>query len=569
MTCCALASLLFWPTVVRGAPPRLVVVIVLDQFPREYLDRFAPLFDKAGFRRLLTGGADFRSCEQDQFITLTGPGHAVMLTGAYGVHNGIVGNWWYSRTKQKIVSCVKDSRFSLVVPPDPLFPADRPRGASPLASMATTVGDVLRSATALRARVLSLSIKDRGAVLLGGRRPSGAYWYEPRTCSFVTSSYYSSRLADWVIDFDRAQPCGRYVGHLWTKLRPDLDYGHFADADDVPYERDEYGLGRTFPHPVGEWIKPTADRGAGDQNRYTAVVDTPFGNELLLRFAEVAVDGEQLGRDAVPDLLTLSFSSVDNVGHLYGPHSQEMLDTVLRMDRLLADFMHFLDAKVGRQQWVLVLTSDHGVAPIPERLERLGILPARANHYRFKTKHAREQVEGALKQRFFGAAGPPKDFPGFFEAWNRRTEPFVYVNHRALNRLPGQMSFDRLLDAIKKEIGKLDGVARVYSRSERGLLAASQDPTEQRAYRSWPAENGGDLLIQLQSYWVGRQAATTHGTPYRYDTHVPMLLYGRGISAGHFDRPVAVVDLASTVARILAVEPPPLDEGRPLFEALK
>ncbi len=560
-----LLALLATPRAVHAAPPRLVVVVSIDQFRRDYLDRFGALFPPGGFRRLLDEGADFTSCHHQHAITYTGPGHAVMLTGSYPVHSGIVANNWFARASGARMGCVEDDRF-------PLLGAGEGAegGVSPLALLGGTVGDELRAGTLQRAKVVSISIKDRGAVMLAGRRPNGAYWFDASTCRFVSSTYYADALPEWVQRFNASAPCAASLGTRWEKLRPDLDYARYADADDAPYERDAVGLGRAFPHPIAEFIDVTATGWAREANRYAAVVSSPEGNELVRRFASAAIAFEALGEDDVPDILTLSLSSNDYVGHMYGPYSQEVMDIALRTDRMLATLMAELDRMVGTGRWTLALTSDHGTAPIPEYLEQSGLLPPRADHYRIDIATARAQVERALAQRFFGAATAPADFPGFFAAWDDRTTPFVWVNPQASPRLPKPMPFDDLLDAVRSEMERVDGFVRIYTRRERPGLAASQDIFDLATYRSWQAENGGDLFIQTAPYWlVGTRYGTTHGTPYAYDTHVPMLLYGAGIRAGRHARVVAVADLASTLAQILGIAPPPSNEGQPLREALE
>ncbi len=547
-------------TAARAAPPRLVVVVAIDQFPQEYLDRYRPLFGPDGFNRLMNGGADYVECHYGHFITATGPGHAVMLTGSDPVHNGIVGNAWFDRVTGAPRGCVEDARFPIVGSEAPEPPG---AGVSPLALASPTVGDGLRLATGLQAKVIAASIKDRGAVLMGGWRPTAAYWFDSSTCRFVSSTYYMERLPEWAARFDAAQPCRQYLGRPWKRQRNDPAYLRYADVDDAPYEADADGLGRTFPHPVKE--------GGQGTERFAAVVASPYGNDLLLRFAEAAVDGEQLGRDAVPDLLLLSLSSNDYVGHSFGPHSQEVLDMTVRTDAQLAELMRFLDRKIGRGQWLLVLTSDHGVAPVPEYLEKVGFLPARPDHYRFDLKAARERVEHALTERFFDSQPAPEGFPGFFVDWGGQTDPFVWINAAAGKQLPKPLTYGTLLAAVKEEIGQVEGVSRVFAVPERAALAASLDPFDRRAYRTWQLPNGGDLLVQLAPYWLpsGHGAGTTHFTPYEYDTHVPLLLYGPGIRPGRYDRSVEVVDLAPTLAEILAINAPPLCTGEVLREAVR
>jgi predicted AlkP superfamily pyrophosphatase or phosphodiesterase len=541
--------------------PQLVVVVSIDQFPRQLLDRTAALLPKGGFRRLLEEGADYVQCDHGHFPTYTGPGHAVMLTGAYPMYNGIVGNSWYSRARASEVGCVADAAFPIVGEPEGTPVTG---GVSPRNLLGATVGDVLRSATEMRSKVVSVSLKDRAAVLLGGQRPNGAYWFDPATCRFVTSTYYAARLPDWVERLDAKDLCAEYVGKTWSKLRTDFDYATYASPDDEPFERDYLGLGRVFPHPIAE----QKDNPAG---RYAALVATPLANQLVARFAREAVSAEDLGGgDGSPDILAISFSSNDYVGHLFGPNSQEVLDATLRTDRVLADLMDFLDRAVGADEWTLVVTSDHGVAPVPELLESEGLLAARDDHHRIDIGAARARVEKALRGDFFGTRAPPASFAGFVAAWDEGTEPYVYLRRDAVAHLPGHVSFAELLRRAQGEIEKQPGVLRVYRSDERDALAASSDVFAQRAFRGWQPQNGGDLLVQTEPYWLtGAGAATSHGTPYSYDTHVPLLLYGAGIRAGRYARPVGVVDLAPTLARLLGVNAPPQNQGEPLFEALQ
>lgn len=560
------------PAVAKSDPPRLLVVVVVDQLSREYLDRFGPYFSAGGFRRLLEKGADYPACEHRHSSTLTGPGHASLLTGAYPVHTGIIGNRWYSREQNASVECTQDERYPMLneegtAPAPPGTP-----GVSPRKLLTSTVGDVLRLETEMRAKVISLAIKDRAAVLLGGWRPNGAYWFDPATCRFTTSSYYRQSLPAWLARFNASRPCSPYIGQSWSKLLPGVDYTRMAAADDLPYERPSYGLGTTFPHRIEELSEEKDPQASGrSPSRYAPVVVSPFGNDLLLRLARAAIEGEQLGMDETPDILALGLSSNDYVGHLFGPQSQEVADMTLRTDRQLADLMQYLDRTVGTGAWTLLLTSDHGIAPIPEHLESLGLLPIREDHHRLDVHTARPKLERALSQRFFSADEPPAGFPGFFEAWDDATFPFAYLNRAALPQLPGDLSFRRFETIVAAEIEKLDGVAAVHTSAERKGLACSADIFARRAYRAWDRARGGDLLIRLRPYWLPLSArfATTHGAPYSYDARVPMLLFGAGIQAGRYLRAVEAIDAASTVASLLHASPPPSDEGRPLVEALR
>lgn len=556
----------FTPTHAGAAAPRLVVLVAIDQLPREYLDRFAPLFGEGGFRLLLERGADYRECHHDHLATFTAPGHSVMLTGAYPVQTGVIDNTWYSRAEGREVGCVESSTAKIVRSVSSKVDVVD-TGVAPPASLSTTVGDALRIATGMRARVVSAAIKDRSAVMMGGQRPNGAYWFDGRTCTFVSSTHYMEQLPAWLDTFNGQGLCKQYVNQSWTKLRTDIDYARFADADDAPYERPLFDFGVSFPHPIKEFFRPDPDGAKRERDRFNSVIAGPAGGEILMDFAAAAIAGEALGADEIPDVLALGFSSNDLVGHAFGIHSQEVLDITLRTDRLLAQLAQMLDQRIGKDQWLLALTSDHGAAPTPEYLERHRILPPREDHYRRNSTFMQTAVEQALVRRYFGTTPPPPAFRGFIKAW---LAPFVYVNAETPGLLAGSPSFDTLLEVVREEALKIEGIRRVYVRSERALLATSSDPLDRRAYRSWHPGNGGDLVVVTEPYWLDTDSvATTHGTPYRYDSHVPMLLYGPGVRAGRYDRPVSVVDLAPTLARVLGVTPPPMNVGAPLREALE
>ncbi len=320
--------------------PRLVVVIAVDQLRADYIDRFRTSFGPAGFNLFLEHGARFVTARYQHAITETCPGHAVMLTGSYGMVNGIVANDWYDARAKRAMYCAEDTTVTLV--------GAREAGRSPRNLIAGTVGDMLRTQTAGRGRVITVSGKDRSAIMLGGKRADAAYW--PVESAFVTSTYYRPDLPAWVRAFNASRPVARYVGRRWDRALPAAAYAAMG-ADDVRYERDVAGLGRTFPHPIAS---------------AQAVDYTPFSDEIVADFAMRAVTAESLGRDTVPDLLGIGFSATDRVGHTFGPNSHEIMDDVVRLDRTLARLFDFLNREVGLDNVLLVLTADHGVAPFPE-----------------------------------------------------------------------------------------------------------------------------------------------------------------------------------------------------------
>ena len=319
----------------RPGPKRtkLGVVLVFDQMRGDYLEKWKSLFVAGGFKRLQTEGASFVDCHYPYANTVTAAGHASLLTGATPHEHGIVANAWFDRRTGKTVQSITG-----------LF------GPDPLRRRRPTVGDVLLEKTGGKAKVVSLSIKDRAAILMAALHAQIVYWLSSED-QFVTSRYYADERRPWVSEFNKAGKLQTYCGKPWKHLLEDLDYEPFSGPDNFKYEGTGSGQGRVFPHPT-----PTT----------AAVRCSPFGNEVLLDFAKTAIEKEALGTGDEPDLLCVSFSSNDIVGHSYGPDSQEVLDITLRSDLIVRDLLDFLDARVGKGEYFVVLSADHGICPLPE-----------------------------------------------------------------------------------------------------------------------------------------------------------------------------------------------------------
>ena len=325
--------------------PKLVLVLVIDQFRYDYLMRFRPYFGGGEFNRLLDGGAVFTDCRYDYATTMTGPGHATLLTGAYPWAHGIIENNWYDRASQREVYCVEDLRTRIVASREK---ASGTPGYSPRTLNASTLGDELRMATDFRAKAVSTSLKDRAAVLMGGHTPNAAYWYDVGSGRFVSSTYYMSKLPDWVDDFNQHSPISQFCGQKWQAL-PET-----PGADGKVFDEFEPSAGETCPDPkfLG-WLE-----------------NTPFMNQLELAFARDAIRSEHLGQGTETDLLTLSLSVNDYIGHAYSPYSPQVADTTIRTDRELAAFFADLDKTVGLDNVWIALSADHGVAPSPNFIQK-------------------------------------------------------------------------------------------------------------------------------------------------------------------------------------------------------
>jgi hypothetical protein len=414
-------------------------------------------------------------------------------------------------------------------------------GVSPERLLAPTVGDVLKEATGGKARVVSLSFKDRSAILPAGRRADGCYWYDGATGRFVTSSYYRDRLPAWLEQFNQTRVADRWFGQNWTRLRPDLDYVRYSGPDDGPGEGIGFAQGRVFPHPLtGALAKPGF-------LYYEALVNSPFGNDLLLELTKQTVEAEGLGRHDTPDLLCVSFSSNDLIGHCWGPDSQEVLDVTLRSDQIVRDLLNFLDTKVGKGKYLLALTADHGVCPLPEASQARG-----EDAGRIDPKTLTQKAEAFLNQTFGQGTEPAH--------WIEATPyPWVYLNRRTL--AAHQVASAKVEEALVRWFGQQPGIQTAYSRTqiERGLPA--DDALGQRVRRSFHPERSGDVMVVVKPLYLiipPLSTGTNHGTPHPYDTHVPLLVVGPGIhrSADQAGAEVTPQAVAAIFAKGLGIKPP-------------
>jgi hypothetical protein len=527
--------------------PRLAVLVVFDQLRADYLTRWESLFGESGFHRLQRDGAWFQECYYPYANTVTGAGHASLMTGCSPNRHGIVGNEWYDAAAGRTVYCVASERYERVP-----APAERPRqvgeppnaadGVSPERLMAPTVGDVLKEATAGRARVVSLSFKDRSAVPPGGRHADGCYWLG-KGAEVMTSSYYRDSLPPWAADFNRDRERDRWLGKDWTRLRPDLDYVRYSGPDDVAGEGTGSKQGRTFPHPLGAGLaKP-------GPVYYEALYNSPFGNDLLLDLVKRAVDGENLGVRDAPDLLCVSFSSNDSVGHCYGPDSQEVLDVTLRSDLIVRDLLAYLDAKVGKGRYVLALTADHGVCPLPEVARREGKDAGRVIPVLWPV-----QAELYLKTTF-GKAGDSA-------RWVKAVAPpWFHLDHEALTRQG--LSIPAVEAALADWLRKQTGIQAAYTRTQLLKGIPADDAIGQAVQRSFYPARCGDVTAVLKPYYLFGLGltGTNHGSPNAYDTHVPLLVYGPGIAGGVRREAVTPQAVAAIFCQSLAIRAPALAEA--------
>lgn len=530
----------------RAEPPRLAVVITVDQMRADYLDRFRPYFDAGGFQRWLEAGAVYPDCHYRHAVTKTAPGHATILSGVHADVHGIIGNEWLDRRTFVQGNAVEDPASPLVgLPPRRgrhLNPAAAAKaGRSPRNFLATTVGDWLKLRYGAQARVIGVADKDRSAILPAGRKPDGAYWTEEGV--FVTSSWYRSELPEWVRAFNARRNAALYYGKTWDRLLAREIYDRVQGPDAAAGEEGTAELPPTFP-------KKVAGRGGPQGGTFwTAFERTPWANDLIAEMALAAVEAEGLGQDEVPDLLAIGFSQPDAAGHAYGPDSHEIMDTYVRLDRTIATVFAALDAQVGAGRWVAVLTADHGVAPLPERIQA-----ERGAGAAGRISGLDQQVTAAL-DREFGELPDPL-------YWILRDNSSYHINARALAHK--QLPLERVAAAVRAALVRQPAVAAAYTRSQ----LESQGPLDEwgeMTRRSYHPERSADVLFIERPFFLSRSAGTNHGTPHDYDTHVPLVWYGAGVKPGVHPGRVGVDDLAPTLAGLLGIEPAANARGRRLF----
>jgi len=519
-------------------PPRLVVGIVVDQMRQEYLYRFAPKFSEGGFKRMMNQGFMLRNAHYNYIPTVTGPGHASVYTGTTPSVHGIVSNEWYDKTPKKSVNCVEDKRFS------PVGSATGKGTAAPTRMLSTTVTDELKLFTQRRAKVVGVSIKDRGAILPAGHLPDGAYWYDGSTGSFISSSYYKPGLPYWVEQFNQLKLPDNYLSREWRTLLPIETYTE-SGPDDSKSESRLRGKERpVFPYNLPELRKTNEN--------YDLVSLTPFGDDLLTEFAKAAMDGEDLGKDETPDFLTISYSTPDLIGHAMGPNSVEVEDTFVRLDRNIQDLFQTLDKKVGPGNYVIFLTSDHGVGNI-----------------------AQELIEAKIPSGYFDVDQMDKGLNEFLKSYypadnviENISNNQIFLNPAAFPNEPkaGGLDFMVARELVVRWLKTFNGVNEVYTK-EQLSSASGANLYQELLARGVHQKISGDVVFTMNPGWSWLQGArANHGSGYTYDTNVPILFYGKGVRHGVSYQYHRITDIAPTVSLLLDISFPNGCTGQPIEE---
>lgn len=515
-------------TPVSSERPRLIALIVIDGLPQRQIEGYRDQFGTDGFARFMAHGTWFTKAYYDHAYTVTAAGHAVMLSGANPSRNGIIGNEWRDPDSGEPMYCVADRSASYIG-----HKTQAHDGTSPKNLLVETLGDVLRRADA-RSKVIAISGKDRGAILPAGKTGT-AYMYMSGSGQFASSTYYMSAHPSWVDRFNAAKPADRYFKASWTALLPKSAY--------------QGGLSGALPWAAGElpiMYGAPQDEAPGVRF-YGALRQGPFGDALALDFARAALTGEGLGQDDAPDILVVSLSGHDYVNHAFSAESGLSQDHTLQLDRLLQAFFKDLDAHVGRDNYIAALTSDHGFMPTPEYSRSPGLEAGR-----IASGPMLVRINTGLEQRF----GPGKWVIGLSAATLALDRALI-----AHQKMDEQAVTQQARALLMTE----PGVAAAYTRQELLDGQRSAEPLFEQMRKSWHPRVSGDVQFALKPNWmfgVGNRGAT-HGSPYDYDTHVPLMLWGpRWVRAAAVSDKVGIVDLAPTLARFLQISAPGASEGR-------
>ena len=535
--------------------PKLILQITVDQLrgdmPASVYDRSG----KGGFRYLYENGVVYENAHHRHANTETVVGHATLATGADPADHGMIGNIWFDKELGRTVYNIEDDRYALVgegggvdkdIEMDPTQKAAGTDGRSPSSILSTTFSDELALRTNGKAKIFGVSVKDRGAVTMAGHAGK-AFWFSKAKGEFVTSTYYYDDYPNWVTEWNRKKLPQAYADTNWDLMHDKSTY-MYGDLDDMPWETNLPGYGVAFPHPFGK----------ADGKLFTTLLTiSPAGDELTLEFAKELIVKEALGQDEIPDYLSISFSSTDYVGHIFGPSSLESEDNLLRLDKTLSELFTFVDQKVGLAQTLIVLSSDHGAAEVPAQLNGFGL----DAQYFEPDKLDKERAIEAIKSKY----GIAEELISGFN------HPYVYLNNDILRERG--LDIDEVSRAIAEELAKFKGVA--YAVPSIDLIEGKIPDTRlyRQILRNFNPKRSGDIYLVLEPQWFvnefdGLTVASTHGSPWRYDTFVPVIFAGNGLAAKTVFREVQTVDIALTLSKYLRIKAPSGATGAPLTEVL-
>jgi predicted AlkP superfamily pyrophosphatase or phosphodiesterase len=518
----------------QSKQPKLVVGIVVDQMRTEYLYRFQSDFSENGFKRLMNDGYTFYNMHYNYMPTYTAPGHASVYTGTTPAIHGIVSNGWHHRSLKRYVYCTEDDSVTTLVPG-----TEKDGKMSPKNLQASTITDELKLATNFKGKVIGMSIKDRGAILPAGHFADWAFWYS-KTGEFISSSFYGEKLPKWVDDFNKEKQYLPYLEKGWSLLKPIETYNESL-VDNNPYEGELYKKAPVFPYDLKEMY---------EGNDAGVLRVTPFGNDVLANLAKRAIEKENLGKDDITDFLAVSFSSTDYIGHTFGPRSIEIQDTYLRLDLTIADFLNYLDKTVGKGNYLVFLTADHACAENSTHLKD--------NKYEVDNISYKDVAKdlSAFSNEEFGV-----DLLLKYDSYN------VHLDKETI-KAKG-LDLAKVKQSFKDFLYTKHYVKRVYTEEEI-LASSSNDQLLSFVFKGYDPTQNGDLYFVYKPGFVEYSATgATHGSPYAYDTNVPLMMYGWNIPKGKSHDKKVITQIAPTLAQKLKITLPNGTNSEVLNEVLE
>jgi len=518
--------------------PKLVVGIMVDQMRWDYVNRFKPFFKSStGFQRFINEGATVDNTLIPYLPTVTASGHACVYTGSVPALHGIAGNEWYDNVKQKKIYCVEDANVQTI------GSSNNAAGQmSPVNVWTTTLGDEIKLANNFKSKVVGISLKDRGAIIPAGHSANGAFWYDSKSGNFISSTYYGKSLPTWVTNYNNLHRPDSLYNLDWNLSLPASVYEANCDVDENKYESTPFGKeAKHFPYVLKSFI-------AKD---YGKISTTPYGNSLVEELAKQAIVNEAMGTDDITDLLAISFSSPDYIGHSFGPDSWETMDGYIKLDELLADFFNYLDKQVGKDNYTVFLTADHAVANIPAFNSKHQIPAGLSNEAAVKN-----EISSMLTAKGLNA-----------NLISNISEDNIHFNHPLMDSL--HISQDVLIDLISSYLEKKPEVLQVVD-ARHAAIAPLPASLRERVVNGYSAQRSGDLVIINKSGYVdGFATGTSHGTLYNYDAHIPLLFFGKGIKKTAVHRETYMTDIAPTITTLLGIQMPSGSIGKPILEVIQ
>jgi predicted AlkP superfamily pyrophosphatase or phosphodiesterase len=513
--------------------PKLVVGLMVDQMRWDFLYRYYDRYSNNGFKRLMREGFNCENTQIPYAQTVTAAGHTCVYTGSVPAIHGIMGNDWYDKSLGHEVYCTDDAAVKTIGGSEKAMPM------SPKNLWTSTICDELKLATNFKAKTIGIAIKDRGGILPVGHMADAAYWYDGTSGNWVTSTYYMQQLPKWTVDFNAKKITDQFYKNDWNTLYPINTYQQ-SDADNAGYEgKYSFETAPVFPHILQSRIGKD----------YSTISATPYGNSMTLEFAKTAMKAESMGKDAVTDFLAVSLSSTDYVGHQFGPNSIEIEDTYLRLDKDISDFLIYLDKEVGKGQYAVFLTADHGVAHTPGFLK--------AHNYPVTTLPRANDIISKKAEEKFGIKNLIKDYSNYQ----------LYLNDAAIDSAGKN----------KKEIKTF--ITDLMNRDSAVLIAFNTDEIseanlpksiKEMYINGYNTKRGGDIQVVLKpGYFYGGKTGTTHGSWYPYDSHIPLLWMGWGIKPGKSNAAYSMTDIAPTIAALLHIQMPNGAIGKVIEEVIR